>query len=297
MSIIETQSLSRVYGRRRGIETVDLCVPEGTLFGFLGQNGAGKTTMIRVLVGLLRPSAGSARIFGLDCWRASDAVKVDVGYVPGDLRMHGWMDGLTALRIWGLVRRRDLIAAGRQLAERFDLDLTTKVRNMSRGMRQKLGLILALVHKPRLLILDEPTVTLDPVMQEVVHQLLREMAAARHTVFFSSHSLGEVEQLCDRVAVIREGRLVADESLETLRRRAGHQVTIRWRDQVAADAAPPSFLDVEHRSGLVWSCMLSGGVEPLVAWLAGRAVDDLAISRPDLETLFRSYYAVGDRQP
>jgi ABC-2 type transport system ATP-binding protein len=297
VSIIETQSLSRVYGPRRGIETVDLSVPEGTLFGFLGQNGAGKTTMIRVLIGLLRPSAGSARVFGLDCWRASEKIKADVGYVPGDLRIPPWLDGARALRIWGLVRRRDLTTPGRELAERFDLDLSTKVRNMSRGMRQKLGLILALAHRPRLLILDEPTVTLDPTMQHVVGQLLREMAATGHTVFFSSHSLGEVEQLCDRVAVIREGKLVANESLETLRRRAGHQVTIRWRDEHAAAAVPPVFLDVQRRSALVWSGVLSGDVEPLVAWLTGRAIDDLAISRPDLEALFRSYYAVGVRQP
>ena len=297
MSIIETSSLSRYYGQRRGIDAVNLAVPEGTLFGFLGPNGAGKTTAIRVMVGLLRPSAGEARIFGLDCWRQSETIKHEVGYVPGDLRLHSWMNGLTALRIWGRIRRRNLIAPGRDLAERFNLDLTVKVRSMSRGMRQKLGLILALVHKPRLLVLDEPTVTLDPLVQTIVQQLLREMAAAGHTVFFSSHTLSEVEQLCDRVAMIRDGRLVADESLQQLRTRAGHQVTIRWRDETAAAADPPPFLTLDQRNGPLWSGMLTGPVDQFVTWLAGRPIDDVSIGRPDLETLFGHYYAPEEKGP
>ena len=295
MSIIETQSLTRNYGPRRGIESISFAVPQGSLYGFLGPNGAGKTTTIRVMVGLLRPSAGSARILGLDCWRDTRAIKAEVGYMPGDVRLHAWMDGTQALRIWGEIRRRELRAYGRELAERFDLDLSVKVRNMSRGMRQKLGLILALAHKPQLLILDEPTVTLDPLMQTAVHTLLREMAAAGHTVFFSSHTLSEVDQLCDRVAMIRDGRLVADELLDSLRKRAGHQVTIRWRDLVAASVEPPEFLNVERRSGVTWSGMLKGRVDRLVRWLGDRPIDDLSIERPDLETLFRHYYtAEGD---
>ncbi len=297
MTIIETESLSRHYGSRRGIVSVDLQVPEGTLYGFLGPNGSGKTTAIRVMVGLLRPSSGSARIFGRDCWGDSCAIKRDVGYMPGDLRLMPWLDGQRALSIWGKVRGQNLLPHGRELAERFQLDLKVKVRNMSRGMRQKLGLILALAHRPRLLILDEPTVTLDPLMQDEMKELLRQWAAAGHTVFFSSHSLSEVEQLCDRVAMIREGRLVADESLETLRRRAGHEVTIRWRNQADAAAQPPPFLDLLERSDLAWTGMLRGGVEELVRWLAGRTFDDLSIGRPDLETLFRQYYVPEQPEP
>jgi ABC-2 type transport system ATP-binding protein len=290
MAIIETSALSRSYGQRRGIENVGLSVPEGALFGFLGPNGAGKTTAIRVLVGLLRPTSGKARIFGLDCWTHSETIKREIGYVPGDLRLQPWLDGRTALRIWGAVRGRNLLAAGRELAERFDLNLSTKVRSMSRGMRQKLGLILALVHKPRLLILDEPTVTLDPLMQSVFQDLLREMAAAGNTVFFSSHTLGEVEQLCDRVAMIRAGRIVADESLAQLRNRAGHRVTIRWRDPQSAAVDPPPGLVLDSRDGPTWTGIVQGPLDPLIAWLAGRAIEDLSITRPDLETLFRHYY-------
>ncbi len=297
MSIIETESLCRHYGPRRGVEAVSLQVPEGSLFGFLGPNGAGKTTTIRVMVGLLRPSAGTARIFGLDCWRDSRAIKNELGYMPGDLRLMAWLDGARALRIWGKVRGRDLLPYGRELAERFQLDLRTKVRNMSRGMRQKLGLILAMAHKPRILILDEPTVTLDPLMQAEVQALLRQWAAAGHTVFFSSHTLGEVEQLCDRVAMIRQGRLVADESLDTLRRRAGHEVTLRWRDAGAAPHDVPAFLQLSQRQETVWQGMLSGPVDELVRWLADKPLDDLAIGRPDLETLFHQYYAPEQREP
>jgi ABC-2 type transport system ATP-binding protein len=249
------------------------------------------------MVGLLRPSSGAARIFGLDCWRDSRAIKAQIGYLPGDLRLMPWLDGFRALSIWGKIRGVNLLPFGRQLAERFDLDLKTKVRSMSRGMRQKLGLILALAHKPRLLILDEPTVTLDPLVQAEVQRLLREWARAGHTVFFSSHTLAEVEQLCDRVGMIRQGRLVADESLEALRKRAAHEVTIRWRDTAAASAEPPEFLHVVQRGDLVWSGLLRGGVDRLVAWLAGRPIDDLAIGRPDLETLFHQFYAAQKVDP
>src|SRR6058998_117085 len=183
------------------------------------------------MLGFLRPTSGEARIFGLDCWRDSKVIKRDIGYLPGDLRLPAWMNGANALSIFGAVRGRDLARSGRELAEKFDLDLRVKVREMSRGMRQKLGLILALAHSPRLLVLDEPTSALDPLMQQVLHELLRQLAAAGHTVFFSSHSLGEVEQLCDRVAIVRDGELVADESLAALRDRAGHDLTIRWQDQ------------------------------------------------------------------
>src|SRR5438876_3779258 len=161
MSVITTAGLTRQYGSRSGIQAVTLAVPQGSLFGFLGPNGAGKTTAIRVLLGFLRPTAGSARIFGLDCWRQSRQAKAEIGYVPGDLRLYAWMNGAEALRMFGSIRRRDMLVFGRQLAEQFDLDLSVAVRSMSRGMRQKLGLILVLAHKPRLLVLDEPTSSLD----------------------------------------------------------------------------------------------------------------------------------------
>jgi len=261
------------------------------LFGFLGPNGAGKTTTIRVLLGFLQPTDGTANIFGLDCWRDSKRIKRDVGHIPGDLRLPAWMNGATALSIFGAVRGRDLMRSGRELAGKFDLDLGVKVRQMSRGMRQKLGLILALAHAPRLLVLDEPTTALDPLMQEVLHQLLREMAATGHTIFFSSHSLGEVEQLCDRVAIVRDGMLVADEALDALRERAGHDVVIRWKvESSMLGFEPPAFLKLARREANVWQGRLFGPVKPFVDFLANKPVEDLRIGPPDLESLFRRFY-------
>ena len=293
MAIIETNALTRRYGSRRGVESLSLSIPEGSLYGFLGPNGAGKTTAIRVLLGFLAPTDGTARVFGLDCWRQSRAIKADVGYVPGDLRLQSWLTGRKALDLFGKVRRRDISRHGRELAEELELDLTVKVRQMSRGMRQKLGLILALAHQPRLLILDEPTSALDPLMQVKFHRRLRKLAEAGHTVFFSSHSLAEVEQLCDRVAIIRDGKLVAQESLHDLRQRIGKQVVIRWNGSTAPPTDAPGFLDFRERNATVWTGMLTGSVDELVAWLGRYSVADLTIGHPDLETVFHEYY----RQP
>jgi ABC-2 type transport system ATP-binding protein len=289
MTAIDVAGLTRFYGSRRGVEGVNLAVPDGSLFGFLGPNGAGKTTLIRVLLGLLRPTSGRAAIFGLDCWRQGRRIKAEVGYIPGDLRLYSWMTGLDALRIVGAVRRRDLMAAGRDAAAKFGLDLRLRVRAMSKGTRQKLGLVLAIAHRPQLLVLDEPTTGLDPLVQAVLRAELKSLAAAGHTVFFSSHTLSEVEELCDRVAIVKEGRIVADEPLATLRARAGHEVMIRWQTDDAAEAPPPPFLHV-RREGRVWSGSNEGSASELVSFLNGRPVEDLSIGRPDLETLFRRFY-------
>ena len=291
VSVIVAEQLTRRYGRRVGIEQIDLSVPEGTRFGFLGPNGAGKTTTIRVLLGFLRPTGGRAGVLGLDCWRDSHRIKTDVGYLPGDLRLYSSMTGEDHLRICGATRGCDMLGPGTALAEQFVLDLKVPVRKMSRGMRQKLGLILALAPRPRLLILDEPTVSLDPLMRDRLIEHLRRMAADGHTVFFSSHTLSEVERLCDRVAIVRDGRLAANETLEAMRARARRQVTIRWAaDAQAAQIDAPAFLQIEERQGHVWRGNLNGPVPQLLGWIHGRRVEDLTIGHPDLDSLFRRYY-------
>jgi len=296
LSVIATEQLTKRYGHRIGIEQLDVSVPDGAVFGFLGPNGSGKTTTIRVLLGLLKPNEGAARIFGLDCWRDSHRIKAEVGYLPGDLRLYGWLTCKQALRIFGQVRRRDLAVAGRELAEYFGLDPDVSVRHMSRGMRQKLGLIIALAHRPKLLVLDEPTASLDPIMQEKLYQHLRTLASAGHTIFFSSHTLSEVEQLCDHVAILREGKLVADESLETLRARARRLVIIRWQQTAKpAETIPPECLDVYERFGRRWRATLTGSVMELVRWSAGQPIEDLSISPPDLASLFQQYYTQRER--
>ena len=292
VTVIAVEQLTKRYGPRVGVADLSLEVSAGSVFGFLGPNGSGKSTTIRTLVGLLRPNGGRARVFGLDCWADGRRVRAEVGYLPGDLRLYSWMTGRAALAIVGRIRGLDLTDAGQALAQRFALDLTVKVRSMSRGMRQKLGLILALAHRPKLLILDEPTSGLDPIMQDRLKECLSELAALGRTVFFSSHSLAEVEDLCDRVAILRNGRLVACESIETLRARAGRRVCIRWERQarVPIPLQPPGLLEVKRRSDAQWEASLLGTVPELVRWLANKPIEDLTISKPDLEQVFRGYY-------
>lgn len=291
MMVLIVENLTKRYGKRIGVERLNLAVSAGTVFGFLGPNGSGKTTMIRVLLGLLRPTEGRAEIHGLDCWRQSGRIKSRVGYVPGDLRLYSWMNARDAFHIFGKIRGSDLTNAGLELADYFGLEADVRVRNMSRGMRQKLGLILALMHRPDLLILDEPTSALDPLMQQRLCDHLRERARDGATIFFSSHTLSEVEQLCDRVAVLRDGKLVAEESLDTLRDRAKREVTIRWSDDANGQARlAPDFLEVWARDGRAWQCTLTGHVKELIEWAAGQPLADLSVGRPELDSLFRQYY-------
>jgi ABC-2 type transport system ATP-binding protein len=291
-SVVAVERLTRRYGRRVGVERVSFAVPEGSLFGFLGPNGSGKTTTIRVLLGLLKASEGTARVFGRDCWRESPRIKADLGYLPGDLRLYSWLSCREAMRLFGRVRGRDLSPAGLALAEQFELDPDLCVRAMSHGMRQKLGLILALAHRPRLLVLDEPTTGLDPLVQETLFRHLRALVADGHTVFFSSHTLSEVERLCGRVAILRDGRLMASERLAALKARAPRVVRIRW--QAGADAGhrpSPPFLDVHQRRDREWEATLTGEAMDLVRWSAGQPIEDLSIGQPDLARVFQQYYA------
>jgi len=291
MSMIKTEGLSRSYGRRVGVDGVSLDVEEGEIFGFLGPNGSGKTTTIRLLLGFLRPSLGSASVDGLDCWHESSRIKRQVGYLPGDLRLYPWITGQTALKIIGQVRGIDLRASWRDLADRFQLEMDLPARKMSRGTRQKLGLIMALAHKPRLIVLDEPTSGLDPLMQIELANCLRELAGLGHTVFFSSHTLSEVDALCDRVAIVRRGRIIADESLRALRDRARRMVELDFSEKVTADRVQlPEFLKLIRRKGNTFYCELEGKSPPLIDWAARQAIEDMTISQPDLEILFRKYY-------
>jgi ABC-2 type transport system ATP-binding protein len=230
----------------------------------------------------------------MDCWHHSKSIKGEVGYLPGDLRLPVWLSADKAFSIFGAVRSKNIRPRGTELAEQLDLDLHVKVREMSRGMCQKLGLILALAHAPRLLILDEPTNSLDPLVQQLLHEILRELARKGNTIFFSSHSLGEVEQLCERVAIVRDGALVADESLARLRERSGHDVIIRWKNQSdGVGIRPPPFLKLTTQESSVWQGSLDGPVSSLLEFLAGKPVEDLTVGRPDLETLFRRFYQGG----
>ncbi len=290
---ISTHALTRTYGSRRGVSDINLSIPAGSLYGFLGPNGAGKTTTIRVLLGFLRATSGTARILDMDCWRDSHRIKAEVGAIPGDLRLWPWLTGNSALKLFGRIRGRDIVARGRELAEVLELDLSVKVRQMSRGMRQKLGLILSMAHDPKVLILDEPTTALDPLMQERLRKLLRARAEAGATVFFSSHTLAEVEELCERVAIVKKGLIVADSTLAELRSQAVHEVSIVWKPG-GVPAQVPACLRLTAQNAEQWHGALASESErdlrELLAFVASQQVADISISRPDLETIFMRYY-------
>ena len=216
---IETEKLTKSYGRKaRGIEEVDLAVEEGEVFGFLGPNGAGKTTTVRTLLGFLRPTGGRGEVFGLDIRKDSVEVRARVGNLPGEFALEDKMTGEGLLRFFARLRGVKDLGYARELAERLGAELHRPMRRLSRGNKQKIGLVQAMFHRPPLLILDEPTGGLDPLVQEEFLDIIEEVKAEGRTVFFSSHNLAEVERVCDRVGIIRGGRLVAVETTETLDR-------------------------------------------------------------------------------
>ena len=291
MSVLKTVQLTKRYGKRTGIENVNLELKEGDLFGFLGPNGAGKTTTIRSVLGFLKPCSGKADVFGFDSWWKSAQIKNEVGYLPGDVRLYSWMTTRNALAVFGKIRGRDLLSPGLKLAERLSLETGLRVRKMSRGTRQKLGLVLAMAHEPKLLILDEPTSGLDPIVQMELMTILRERVAAGATVFFSSHTLSEVEQLCNRIAIIRQGKVVVDETLESLRGRAKRIVKLTFENlEIQKQTQAPQFLEIKKKQETVWECELTGSSVPLIQWAASQKLGDILIGSPDLETLFHQYY-------
>ena len=309
MPVVVTKGLSRNYGTRRGIRDINLSIEAGEIFGFLGPNGAGKSTTIRVLMGLLKASQGTAQIFGLDCWKDGPVVRRDVGYVAGDVRLYPWLTTRRALRMLSQIHRRDLLPHGMKLAERFQLEPDLAVRKMSRGNRQKVALILAMAHAPRLLILDEPTSGLDPLMQDTLMQCLRELAAAGNTVMFSSHTLSEVETLCDRVAIVRDGRIVEDAAMNQLKNQAPRQIIVTLNpEQRGLRSAWPAGVSVLFQPGMPGetspallmvapslqdrTCVLElhGTSIAFIQWAATQTFADVTIGPPSLEALFRKYY-------
>ncbi len=290
VDVVVTENLTKLYGPQVALQALNLRVPAGTLFGFLGPNGAGKTTALRLLLGLLRPTAGRAEVLGRDCWRDGPRLRADVGYLPGDVRFYDWMTGRQTLAFLDAARGSVAGSELTRLVKRFELNPDRKVRDYSRGMKQKLGLIAALMHRPRLLILDEPTVALDPLMREVLYAELRAVAAEGRAVLFSSHTLAEVEELCDQVAILRDGRLIEQASISELRRRAVRQVEVHFRDGQPRPGLPPGLQVLEQSQGYLRGTW-SGPPGELLAWLASCPVREVTLAPPDLSDLFLGYYA------
>jgi ABC-2 type transport system ATP-binding protein len=290
-TVIETESLTKSYGQDRGIEDVTFSVEPGEAFGFLGPNGAGKTTTIKTLLDLLHPTSGRARIFGMDSRRSSVEIRARLGNLPGDFGFGDRSTGAEAVRL--LARLRGLEDSGRaaELARRFRADLARPLGQLSRGNRQKVGLILATFHRPELLILDEPTSGLDPLMQEEFLELVREERERGCAVFISSHELDEVERVCDRVGIVRDGRLIAVERIHDLLGKARRRVEVEVADPDALDAleAIDGVTDLDRARGRA-SFGFAGDLDRLIEALAGAHVVDLEVGHPTLEEVFLTYY-------
>jgi beta-exotoxin I transport system ATP-binding protein len=294
--VIRIQGLSKFYGRRRGLDGLDLEVQAGEVYGFLGPNGAGKTTTIRLLLDLIHPTSGSASVLGEDPRVGGAALRARLGYLPGDFNVDGGQSGRELLRHLAYLRGGVPAAQLNALAERFDLDLTTRIGSLSKGNRQKIGIVQAFMHRPELLILDEPTAGLDPIMQQRFVELVRETRAGGQTIFMSSHVLSEVQQCADRVGIVRDGQLVAVEAVEELRSRAIRRVEVHFDDPISPEpfAGLPGVMDLQT-DGSTLHCRLAGRADALVKMIARYRVDSLVIEEPDLEELFFTYYAEAKR--
>jgi ABC-2 type transport system ATP-binding protein len=288
---ISTEGLVKRYGRTRGLAGLDLEVRQGEVYGFLGPNGAGKTTTIRLLLDLIRPTDGRATVLGLDPRRDGVALRRRIGYLAGDFVVDGRQTGRELLTFLGNLRGGVPPARLDALAERLELDLRRRIKTLSRGNRQKLGVVQAFMHAPELLILDEPTSGLDPFLQQQFQHMVGEAKAAGQTIFMSSHVLSEVQQVADRVGIIRQGRLVTVERVETLRERAVRKLEIHFDTPVPAAefAALPGVSDLRV-DGTMLRCRLAGGADALVKAAARHTVLDLLSEEPDLEELFFDYY-------
>lgn len=292
-SAIVTRGLRKSYGNVQALRGVDLEVRRGEIFGFLGPNGAGKTTTIRCLLDLIRPNGGTTRVLGIDPQADPVAVRRRSGYLPGELSMEEglkvegqlrYCNDLRANKIdWGYVR---------QLAQRLELDLSMPIKNLSKGNKQKVGVVQAVMHRPELMLLDEPTAGLDPLMQQEVYRLLREAQAEGATIFFSSHIISEVEALADRVAIIREGVIVEEAEPSQLVSMVMRRVWVRFRE--AVDPSPLSEVEgitlLSKNNGIGAHLQVEGEMDGLIKALAAFPVSDFEIERPSLEEVFLAYY-------
>ena len=290
--IIEITNLSKFYGKTRGIEKVNLQIQEGEVFGFIGPNGAGKSTTIRILLNLIFPTSGRARIMGMDVIRKTKKIKELVGYVPSDANAYGYMKVLEFLKYCHrFYHMNNNIERIYELSTWFELDLDRKISDLSMGNRKKVAIVQSLLHQPRLLILDEPTTGLDPLMQAKFFELLRLENQKGMTIFFSSHILNEVQMVCKRVAIIKEGEIVQLEDIENLRKKQLKKVFIGFGDNGSNEnVIIPGMVNLIKLPGNRISFMYSGEITELINFLSGKKITNLTIEEPTLEEIFMHYY-------
>ncbi|BCB03633.1 ABC transporter ATP-binding protein [Bacillus sp. KH172YL63] len=290
MNVIEIHSLTKTYGKARGISNISFEVEEGEIFGFIGPNGAGKSTTIRTLLALIHPTGGSATIFGKDCIESAPEIAKEVGYLPSEVFYYDNMKVMDLLKYSASFYKKDCTKRINELAEILDLDVKKKIDDLSLGNKKKVGIIQGLLHEPKLIILDEPTSGLDPLMQQKFFELLKAENEKGATILFSSHILSEVQRLCDRVAIIKEGEIVQVEKISTLKENNHKKIKIESKYTVDA-----SVLDIEGVTNLAVegthiSFLFRGDINTVMRKIAEIDIANVWIEEPDLEEIFLHYY-------
>ena len=294
-AVIHTERLTKSYGPHRGITELDLDVEEGEIFGFLGPNGAGKTTTMRVLLDLIRPTSGRAEVFGIETTADPVAIHRRIGYLPGEFDLYDRLTGADTIAYFANLRGGVDAGYVAELIERLDLDPSRRFKEYSKGNKQKVGLVVALQHRPDLLILDEPTAGLDPLVQQTFFAMVREARSEGRSVFLSSHIIDEVDRTCDRVAIIREGRLVQVDRIEAIRRLAFHHVELSFSTPVA----PAVFESIDGVSsvqadGTTVQMRVNGPIGSVIAAAAPHGLVDVVSREPNLEDVFLAQYGAHD---
>ena len=290
MAIIKTYGLTKYYGKICGIKSLDLEVDKGEIFGFLGPNGAGKTTTIRLLLDLIRPTRGQAEVFGLDTHRNSLEIRQCLGYVPGDVVLYDGMTGGEFLALMGSFHQGHDGRRLKELQERLELDLSRQTRAYSKGMKQKLAIIQAFMNDPKLLILDEPTLGLDPLMQRQFYDLLLEEKSRGKTIFLSSHILPEVERVCDRVGIVRGGHLVDIELVADLKRKKIRRMHLIFSREMAQDELKLKGVDIISIKGKQVELKVHGEIPSLLKQLCQLPIEDMSFPEASLEDTFMEFY-------
>lgn len=288
-NVIEINKLTKNYGKARGIIDVSFNVEEGEVFGFIGPNGAGKSTTIRLLMGLIYPTSGTAKIFGKDCMENGPEVRQEIGYLPSEVFYYDKMKVIDLLKYSASFYKKDCTKRMKELADIMELDLTRRIEDLSYGNKKKVGIVQGLLHEPRLIVLDEPTSGLDPLMQQKFFDIIAEENKKGATVFFSSHILAEVQQLCNRVAIIKDGSIIKLQDIKTLREDNYKKITIRGEELDKNKFIIDGVSEVQEQNSEI-HFFYNGDINKMMHVISSETVKDVLIEEPSLEEIFMHYY-------
>ncbi len=287
--VIEINNLTKMYGKNRGIDYVSFSVKQGEIFGFIGPNGAGKTTTLRLLVGLIFPTSGTATIFGKDCITEGSTIREDIGYLPGEVFFYEKMKVGQMLSYSASFYKKDCTKRMNELVERLEIDTSRRLDSLSFGNRKKVGIALGLLHSPKLIILDEPTTGLDPLMQQTFFDIIKEERDKGSTILFSSHILSEVQKLCNRLAIIKEGKIIRIDDVASINREAYRKYSITCDTLNSSDFSDGGFSEFTQE-GNELSFLHSGDINEVLSIVANHKIIDMKIAEPTLEEIFMNYY-------